>query len=71
MTWEQFVEKFREEYILLVDWERLAQDYFSLKQTIETVTEITKMLTYMALFFSKIFVLRIGANVSVPELNQD
>ena len=50
VTWEQFVENFREEYVPLVERERLAQEFLSLKQTTELVIKITKMFTERALY---------------------
>lgn len=51
VTWEQFVEKFKAECVQLAERERHAQEYISLKQTLDLVTEITKMLTKRVLFF--------------------
>lgn len=40
VTWEQFFEMFQEDYVLLVERERLAHEYLSLKQMTKTVTKI-------------------------------
>ena len=50
MTWEGFTKIFRDEFIPAVKQERLAQEFLSLKQKIETVTEITKMFHERTLF---------------------
>ena len=51
VTWERFTEMFRVEFIPVVECERLAHEFLSLKQKIETVTEITKMFHDRDLFF--------------------
>ena len=38
LTWEQFVETFKEEYPMLVEREGLAHEFLLLKQTTESVT---------------------------------
>lgn len=50
MTWEKIVEKVKVEYVPPVERKRLDQEYLSLKQTTESVTEITKMFIERALF---------------------
>lgn len=50
VTWDWFVEMFWEKYVPLVEWERLAQEYLSLQQTTETVTEITRMFHERSMF---------------------
>lgn len=50
VNWDQFVEMFQEEYVLLVEKEQLAQEYLSLQQIIETVTEINQMFHKRAMF---------------------
>ena len=47
---EQIVEKFKEEYVPLVESERVGEAFLLLKQTNETVMEITKMFIKRALF---------------------
>lgn len=51
VTWEQFVNKLKEESVLLVKRDQLTQEYLSLKLTIELVTDITNMFIERALFF--------------------
>ena len=51
MTWERFTTMFRDEFVLAVERERLAQELLSLKHKIETVTEITMMFHERDLFF--------------------
>lgn len=53
MTWELFTKMFHTEYVPLVDRERLAHEYLSLRQRIESVMEIIKMFTERALFFAE------------------
>ncbi|KAI3700047.1 hypothetical protein L2E82_44662 [Cichorium intybus] len=50
ITWPQFKEQFKLEYVLQVEMERLAQEYLNLIQTTETMTEITKKFNERALF---------------------
>ena len=50
VTWEQFAEMFCVRCVPLVERERLDQEYLDLRQTIESVTEITKMFIERALF---------------------
>ena len=50
ITWPQFKEQFKLEYVPQVEMERLAQEYLNLTQTTETVTEITKKFNERALF---------------------
>lgn len=50
VTWERFLEMFREEYVPLVEREWMAQEYMSLRQTTKTVTEINKLFHERALF---------------------
>ncbi|KAI3700720.1 hypothetical protein L2E82_45358 [Cichorium intybus] len=50
ITWLQFKEQFKLEYVSQVEMERLAQEYLNLTQTTETVTEITKKFNERALF---------------------
>lgn len=71
VTWEKFVEKFKEDYVPLIEKERLAHEYLSLKQTTDSVTKITKMFTERVFILPKILILRTGADVSVPEHTQD
>lgn len=51
VTWEHFFWKFTEDYVPLVERERLAQELLSFKYTSESVVKITKMFTDRALFF--------------------
>ncbi|KAI3679919.1 hypothetical protein L2E82_50899 [Cichorium intybus] len=50
ITWPQFKEQFKLEYVPQVEMERLVQEYLNLTQTTETVTEITKKFNERALF---------------------
>ena len=50
VTWGQHTEMFRSEYVPLVERERLAQEYLSLRKTMESLIEITKKFMDMALF---------------------
>lgn len=50
MTWEQFLDMFRVECVLLVERERLALEYPSLNQKIESIMEIAKIFTKRVLF---------------------
>lgn len=59
VTWEQIVEKFREEYVPLVERDRLAQEFLSLKKTTEMVMEITKM-QEESLILPRVCILRIS-----------
>ena len=44
---------FHTRYVPLVERKRLAREYLDLRQTTETVTEITKMFTERDLFYPK------------------
>ena len=50
MNWDKFTKMFRAEYMPLVVSERLTQEYLSLRQTMESVMQITKKFTERALF---------------------
>lgn len=50
VTWERFFETFYDDYVPLMEIERLAQKYLSLRQPIETMIEITKMFHERSLF---------------------
>lgn len=50
VSWEQFLERFKADYVPPVERERFAQQYLSLKKTTESVTEITKMFIERDLF---------------------
>ena len=50
MTWERFTEMSRDEFVPLVERDWLAQEFLSLMQKIDTVTEITRMLCERAMF---------------------
>lgn len=50
VTWEQFIEMLHTDYVPLVERERLAHEYLSLKKTMDPMTEITKIFTKRALF---------------------
>ena len=52
VTWERFTQLFRDKYVSPVERERLAQDFLSLKQKIESVTEITRIFHERVLFCS-------------------
>ena len=43
VTWERFTAMFCDEYVPLVERERLAQEFLTLKQGTESVTVITRM----------------------------
>lgn len=45
VTWEQFSEMLRTEYVPLVERDRLAQEYLLLRHATNLVTNITKMFT--------------------------
>lgn len=51
VNWDRFVETFQEDYVPLVERDRLDQEYLSLRKTIEMVTEITRMFHERGLFF--------------------
>lgn len=51
MIWDQLMEMFRTQYVLLVKRERLAQEYMLLMQTRKLVKKITQIFTEIALFF--------------------
>jgi len=53
VTYERFVHMFRYEYVPPVERERLAQEFMSLKQRTESVTEISTMFHEMAMFCSE------------------
>lgn len=42
MSWEQYTDMFRTKYVPQFEREHLAQEYLSLKQTMESVIEIIK-----------------------------
>ncbi|KAJ9553882.1 LOW QUALITY PROTEIN: hypothetical protein OSB04_017927 [Centaurea solstitialis] len=50
MTWEQFKELFKEQYVPQVEVERLTGEFLAMKQTIETVNEITDLFLERSLF---------------------
>lgn len=50
VTWERFVEMFLEEYVALLQRYRLAHEYMSLLQMIETVNELTRMFQERTMF---------------------
>ena len=50
MTWEQFTELFREQYIPQIEVERLTSEFLSLVQTTELVNEITDKFLERSLF---------------------
>ena len=50
LTWDEFVEQFRRQYVPRVERERIAREFMTLEQTTETVTEITRKFTEMLLF---------------------
>ena len=52
VTWERFTEMFIDEFIPVVERERLSQEFLSLMQKIEVVTKITRMFHDRALSFS-------------------
>ncbi|KAJ9562962.1 hypothetical protein OSB04_008122 [Centaurea solstitialis] len=50
MTWEQFKELFKEQYVPQVEVERLTGEFLAMKQTTETVNEITDLFLERSLF---------------------
>ena len=50
MTWEQFTELFREQYMPQIEVERLTIEFLSLVQTTESVNEITDKFLERSLF---------------------
>ena len=50
LTWDEFVEQFRGEYVPRVERERISREFMTPEQTTETVTEITRKFTEMLLF---------------------
>ncbi|KAI3672891.1 hypothetical protein L6452_38991 [Arctium lappa] len=50
LTWEEFVIRFRAEYVPPVEMERIAKEFLELTQTTETVKEMNRRFTEMALF---------------------
>ncbi|KAJ9557274.1 hypothetical protein OSB04_011888 [Centaurea solstitialis] len=50
MTWEQFKELFNEQYVPQVEVERLTGEFLNMKQTTETVNEITDLFLERSLF---------------------
>ncbi|KAJ9537988.1 hypothetical protein OSB04_030721 [Centaurea solstitialis] len=50
MTWEQFKEQFKEQYVPQVEVERLTGEFLAMKQTTETVNEITDLFLERSLF---------------------
>ncbi|KAI3715290.1 hypothetical protein L6452_22267 [Arctium lappa] len=50
MTWEEFVTRFRAEYVLPVEMDRIAKEFLELTQTTDTVKEMNRKFTEMALF---------------------
>ncbi|KAJ9556611.1 LOW QUALITY PROTEIN: hypothetical protein OSB04_011225 [Centaurea solstitialis] len=50
MTWEQFKELFKEQYVPLVEVERLTGEFLNMEQTTESVNEITDQLLEKSLF---------------------
>ena len=50
MTWERFTEMFRDEFIPVVERQSLAQEFLSLKEKTETVTDINRMFHQRDLF---------------------
>lgn len=53
VTWEQFMKMFRIKYVPLVESERVAEEYLSLKQMIDSVMEIIKIFPEIALLCPK------------------
>lgn len=51
ITWEDFVTRFKREFVPKIGVQYLAQEYLALKQTIEMVTEITTKFRERALLF--------------------
>lgn len=60
VTWGQFVEMFHMEYVPLVEKERIVQEHLALRQTTESVIEITKIFTKRALFCLECFALELA-----------
>ncbi|KAJ9567317.1 hypothetical protein OSB04_003283 [Centaurea solstitialis] len=50
MTWEQFKELFKEQYVPQVEMERLTGEFLVMKQTTETVNQITYLFLERSLF---------------------
>lgn len=50
VTWQWFDDMFCDEYVPLVEKERMTHEYLSLRKMMEIVTEITKMIHERALF---------------------
>ncbi|KAJ9563654.1 hypothetical protein OSB04_008814 [Centaurea solstitialis] len=50
MTWEQFKELFKEQYVSQVEVEQLTGEFLAMKQTTETVNEITDLFLERSLF---------------------
>ena len=50
MTWERFTKLFKDEYVLQMETEHLAQEFLSLKQRTKSWTNITRMFHERALF---------------------
>ena len=50
MTWEQFTELFREQYMPQIEVERLTSEFLSLVQTTESINEITDKFLERSLF---------------------
>lgn len=50
LTWDEFVTRFRAEYVPPVEMERIAKEFLELTQTSETVKEMNRKFTEMALF---------------------
>lgn len=51
MTCERFIEMLRDEFVPVIERERLAHELLSLKKKIETTTEITRMFHEIGLFY--------------------
>ena len=50
VSWDQFRETFSTRYVPRDEKERLAREFFELKQDLESVTEITRMFIERAMF---------------------
>ncbi|KAJ9538901.1 hypothetical protein OSB04_031634 [Centaurea solstitialis] len=50
MAWEEFTELFKEQYVSLVEIERLTGEFLQMKQTTESVNEITDMFLERSVF---------------------
>ncbi|KAJ9560611.1 hypothetical protein OSB04_005771 [Centaurea solstitialis] len=50
MTWEQFKELFKEQYVPQVEVERLTGEFLAMKQTTETMNKITNLFLERSLF---------------------